>query len=299
MRYLLALTFVLPVTSLLPVAAHAQAPPDSVAWERFFPAQVGDEWEYEYIRMYCPGQGLPCPPADTTYRRFVVTGDTLIDGDRLPIFESARARCAIRATNGNGFEVHRLSGELGWCLSVENTTVRDMPHDPQGVAIGGTSYVLDATIEVSEGGGLYYNLYGYGADVGLYFRHEYSQFTQGEYTSYTYSLLYAKFGGVEYGTSVVATEGGEPADPTPALVVYPNPVSETVRAAFTLLHPGPARVEVADLLGRIVLGHDLGALPTGRFSRTLDLSTLSSGVYLLRVVLGDGTVVARPLTRVE
>ncbi len=63
--------------------------------------------------------------------------------------------------------------------------------------------------------------------------------------------------------------------------IYPNPVNDLLTLRFddgTL----PESVELYDLAGRLV-----GTKPNGLES--IDLSTMTSGVYMLRVTMKDGT----------
>ncbi|HLA64042.1 MAG TPA: hypothetical protein VK610_06420, partial [Rhodothermales bacterium] len=68
----------------LALPAAAQTPADSVAWERFFPAAIGDTWTYVVTTtQFC----------STT--RWVTTvevvGESVVDGDRVPHFRTSRA----------------------------------------------------------------------------------------------------------------------------------------------------------------------------------------------------------------
>lgn len=65
---------------------------------------------------------------------------------------------------------------------------------------------------------------------------------------------------------------------------YPNPFHETTTLRFTIPAPATVRVEVFDLLGRVVLTQTVGPVVTGRHAVPLDAAALSSGVYVYRVV---------------
>lgn len=65
--------------------------------------------------------------------------------------------------------------------------------------------------------------------------------------------------------------------------VYPNPVSEHLRIE-TAGYPGVMTAEFYDLSGRMVLSHSF----TG--DSHIDLSSLSRGIYICRVVAGQGSI---------
>ncbi len=73
----------------------------------------------------------------------------------------------------------------------------------------------------------------------------------------------------------------------PALALAPNPARGSARLGVTLAEAGEVRVTLADVLGRAVLALDrtLGAGPQ---TLPLDLSGLSPGVYVARVVTATG-----------
>jgi hypothetical protein len=107
-------------------------------------------------------------------------------------------------------------------------------------------------------------------------------------------LLFARVGGVEYGSPIVAVEGGPVTPVRPSLTATPNPAGGEV--TIRLLAPAGAevRVEALDALGRrAVLIHD-GPLPAGESVLRLDTSGLPRAVYLLRAV-GPGWTAWTPL----
>jgi hypothetical protein len=65
--------------------------------------------------------------------------------------------------------------------------------------------------------------------------------------------------------------------------VYPNPAASVPSVEFTLERGGNARIELLDLLGRVVQRHDLGAAGPGRHEFLLDRSHTPPGVYWLRL----------------
>jgi hypothetical protein len=69
--------------------------------------------------------------------------------------------------------------------------------------------------------------------------------------------------------------------------LIPNPTALTFRADLALAGDPNARLEVADLAGRIVHRQDLGAFGSGRHSTWVTLANVPAGVYWVRVVESD------------
>ncbi len=78
--------------------------------------------------------------------------------------------------------------------------------------------------------------------------------------------------------------------------LYPNPTTGRVGLHFSHALRGSARVEVIDLLGRVVAVHDLGSE-----SRTaeLDLQHLMPGSYLFRISQGTDLIGVQKLIRIQ
>lgn len=64
---------------------------------------------------------------------------------------------------------------------------------------------------------------------------------------------------------------------------FPNPFSSSTTIAFGLPGPGPVRLEVYDIAGRLVQTLVNGGMTGGEHSVELDGSGLASGVYLVRL----------------
>jgi len=73
----------------------------------------------------------------------------------------------------------------------------------------------------------------------------------------------------------------------------PNPAVGLPIVSLTLVKSEPARLEVFDLRGRLVLRRDLSGLGAGRHTVSLDGVRLSPGVYVLRLTQGDQVVRVR------
>lgn len=67
------------------------------------------------------------------------------------------------------------------------------------------------------------------------------------------------------------------------LSILPNPVVASATLNYTIEIPGNIRVEIFDVSGRIIRMEELGQHVPGNHSRAMDLGSLSTGVYLVRV----------------
>ena len=103
---------------------------------------------------------------------------------------------------------------------------------------------------------------------------------------YAYRLGYFD-GGTEFFTDEVWVEAAAPL--AFALQGFrPNPAVGLPIVSLTLAKSKPARLEVFDLRGRLVLRRDLSGLGTGRHTVSLDTGArLAPGVYVLRLTQGD------------
>jgi hypothetical protein len=77
------------------------------------------------------------------------------------------------------------------------------------------------------------------------------------------------------------------------LGVYPNPTAVFPSVVFSLRDGASARLELVDLLGRVVQRRDLGAQGPGRHEVVLDRSLTPPGVYWLRLFEADRVASAR------
>ena len=69
---------------------------------------------------------------------------------------------------------------------------------------------------------------------------------------------------------------------------YPNPFNPTTTIAFNLATGSRARLDIIDMLGRVVEQLDLGWLSAGPGQIEYDASGLASGVYLYRFSTDTG-----------
>lgn len=71
---------------------------------------------------------------------------------------------------------------------------------------------------------------------------------------------------------------------------WPNPSSGTVRLEWSVRTPGSVDVELFDMLGRKVVAIQAGFASPGVYSESINLGSLSRGVYMVRYAGPDGSV---------
>jgi len=99
------------------------------------------------------------------------------------------------------------------------------------------------------------------------------------------------------GGSVVEKAGGASVSAAPAVALsVESPARATIAARVTLRSGGDATLELVDVSGRRVLERRISSLPAGASAVSLDAAearTLAPGVYMLRVVTGEGSASAK------
>jgi hypothetical protein len=103
---------------------------------------------------------------------------------------------------------------------------------------------------------------------------------------YADDALFSEFGPVE-------VERVAPADELALLAPYPSPASAAVTIGFNLPRDGAVELCVYDLAGRRVDTIVQGDLASGRHEVSWDAASAPSGVYLLRLATGSGSLTRR------
>jgi hypothetical protein len=98
-----------------------------------------------------------------------------------------------------------------------------------------------------------------------------------EMASATFSII---------ATGGTSTDADAPSHASLLSAAYPNPFVHTSAFEVAMAESGHLRVTVHDVLGREVMRLADEAWPAGRHTLTLDGSTLSSGLYVVRVQAG-------------
>jgi len=77
-----------------------------------------------------------------------------------------------------------------------------------------------------------------------------------------------------------------PAQSTSEIKAYPNPAHEKVTVAFNLTNEERVRIQLMDMMGRILISEEMAA-PAGNQEKALDLEGLAKGVYSLVILTND------------
>ena len=92
--------------------------------------------------------------------------------------------------------------------------------------------------------------------------------------------------GATTGVTVLGTKTADAA--AVALSVYPNPVADNTRVAYTVTEQAsPVNIVLTDLLGRTLSVLENSVKPVGSQSASLNKAALSAGTYLVRVQVGE------------
>ncbi len=104
------------------------------------------------------------------------------------------------------------------------------------------------------------------------------------------------FDEIAFAPPVVAGETAPVA--TPEVTLYPNPTRASATVALALAAPSTVRVDVFDVLGRLVASTPAAPYPAGASRLPLSLESLGGGTYVVRVTVGD-RVSTHALTRLR
>lgn len=292
----------------------AQDPiPDTLDWRRYFPLEVGNEWQYE------EREAVNMPPA--IYRTFRIVGDTLIEGRTYFVsergaydpntqefnigveflrYDTTRASIVRFVTYADG---SGMTDEWDWSvvpcgldLAFESGEECGYPGTYHFYAIGGygRQIVIDSLVyDVaaykefdSLGGG-----YGLAADVGLIWR-------SSEGGGALLKLVYAKVGEMTYGSPSVPTRREEQNTvPNDVVIssVYPNPLVEQATVAYSTERTGVVELMLYDMLGRLVWRKEIGMQPAGEHLAHINSAGLATGNYILRLSLAKRSFSVIPL----
>lgn len=264
-----------------------------VAWERFFPGEVGDYWQFEEVRQECLGYDpTERDPEEIEIRTYTIVERQEVAGDIMLEIETGESRCRLSIGESDQWFVwQQLAGNR--CLPVVNAATIDTfavgePVAPVPITIGEVEHTVEA---VKQFGGADEILQYFAADVGLY-RYASTFRYMGLCSRETFTLQRARIEATEYGVPVSV----EPhASPTPDIALYPNPFSKRLTLRMDTRAARAVAVEVIDVTGRQVLET---AMHTSGLS-AFDLTTLAPGFYVVRIVAPNGTVAVRRVTKIR
>jgi hypothetical protein len=100
------------------------------------------------------------------------------------------------------------------------------------------------------------------------------------------------FASVFFGNT---TSTGEAPRNIAQVAVFPNPASQTATLVFELRESAPVRVELYDMLGKLLPVGINEQRPAGMQQQTVDVSQLPNGVYWLRIQSGPSDFLTRKL----
>ena len=72
--------------------------------------------------------------------------------------------------------------------------------------------------------------------------------------------------------------------------MYPNPAVDNIRLDFTLTANETVKISLFNSVGKEVDTQNLGTVAAGSNSTNINVSTLTSGIYLMQVQIGNQTV---------
>ena len=72
--------------------------------------------------------------------------------------------------------------------------------------------------------------------------------------------------------------------------VYPNPMTNYAIVDFNLAEANKVSIVLVNTIGQVVFSEELGKLNAGTQNYSLDAASLSNGLYLLHIKVGDNTV---------
>jgi hypothetical protein len=98
--------------------------------------------------------------------------------------------------------------------------------------------------------------------------------------------------GTGWNASYSMTVGTEEKDNFTGLTVFPNPASEKVNISFTLTETQNVRIELVTLTGTLLHSETITSIKGG-YSKSLDVSTLAKGIYMLKLTSDRGTSIRK------
>lgn len=78
-----------------------------------------------------------------------------------------------------------------------------------------------------------------------------------------------------------------------SMLVYPNPASSVANVEFTLAQGCKVTIEMINTIGQTVSTQSLGSLSAGDQKVTLDLNTLSNGLYFVNVITDNNRIIRK------
>lgn len=274
--------------------------PDTKDWRRYYPLDVGNQWQYAY-------EGF-CQEGEACRWGSQIVGTEVIDGVEYFLRRGCSQDLEGEVTCSDAVPVRYENGmdppEDGISSS---SCLLALPFNYQGEAecegsalSWSTSGRYGGTFDLGNGPSLegtsksFLNLGG----VTSYFAGIGPTYSQGDGNTFGTGLVYARVAGVEYGTpAFVFPTADEPTASSPAAsgftAVFPNPVQDAVTARYTLASPQAVTLDLVDLLGRRVRTLEAGRQTAGAHEAEIEADGLPAGLYLLRLRGSAGATAVR------
>ncbi|MCX6296371.1 MAG: T9SS type A sorting domain-containing protein [Bacteroidetes bacterium] len=74
------------------------------------------------------------------------------------------------------------------------------------------------------------------------------------------------------------------------VTVYPNPITNNATVNFNMVKENNVSIVVVNALGQSVLNENLGSMPAGDQTYSLDATKLENGLYFLNITVGNNTI---------
>jgi|GEM_PF-1888552 len=290
---------------------QAQSIPDTLDWRRYFPLQVGNEWQYyghEILNEQeeeLPDYFVDEDSLRARYTRWRIIGDTVLNGV---------TRFITEIYSKTIYESNAVSTDTLITFVYYDTASAQVC----GVVVPGEKSPscipwgarLDAplnswfniywvegkatTLELSDSSTINVVIKSFEEFWGNYSIHfisdigYFSTFYGGIDLIYNWEddrLAYARVGGLRYGTPVLTLSEPKSVKYEGAGIVsvWPHPVRSSAQVLYVVRRAGAVRLLLYDVLGRRVRQAEPGFQRPGRHQVQLWLADLPAGVYLLRL----------------
>jgi hypothetical protein len=75
--------------------------------------------------------------------------------------------------------------------------------------------------------------------------------------------------------------------------LYPNPANSLIRVNFNVENNSNVKIELVDLLGKVVLSKNEVAIQNGNVDQTFDCGNLQNGNYLMKITINDKVTIEK------
>ena len=265
-------------------------------WHSLVRLDRGDRYQYQKT-TYGVGR-----PRRETVEEWTVRGDSVVGGTPMVVVQqdeyapssAGPVRQSLCGVVKGPSVVTSVTLEGPECTEIYTSRIFWFSHLSNAVSAVGESF-FGSRDQTGYRGTSFLDLFESTFELG-YTKYESSRApgTFGSMSLFLFELQYAEVGSRTYGRPVAEGDAA-PMAVSSAIKAYPNPFGATLNLDLASPVPAMAEVEVLDAIGRRVRRFT-AAVPG---THLLDLSNLSLGVYVVRAVLEDGTVLTHRVTKVR